>query len=471
MRFQPPFLFVALIAVFVSPSVRGQQPTVTLRPSNAVSDPNTPSVRVIADQQRVPLGTLVNFSLSPSSIAGDRQYVVTLYFGDGRQQVMTQAATTHLYRAVGTYTYSVAVKRAAALPPRVDLNASPLPAQTGQAIRFIAQPSGPYPNLQYRFDYGDGTQSRWQASPAADHAYALPGKYSAYVDIGDGTQRIGGSLRKQIPVNSTARSVSLNATPLLAQAKRPVIFTAKVSPNIVNATYQFTFGDGEPPVFQTSPQVQHIYRNSGSYRAFVQVSQTGGPPNTAVQSGPVVLNVQPASTTGPGTSLTPTTRATPTPPSSATLTPTSTPPSSATPTPTPSPVGSPSRDSSPTSSDSSTPNIAGPLSSGSPSSASGDSANQNNRGVTSIRWWYWLFAGVLLLLLFKATAYLFAAKPTFSAFSDPGVAAIGNQKGLLPLDFQLLLNPNVSAGDYSVTSETPLVTNTERLENRQVLEI
>jgi PKD domain-containing protein len=476
MHFQPRFLFVALIAVFVSPSVRGQQPTVTLRPSNAVSDPNTPSVRVIADQQRVPLGTLVNFSLSPSSIANDRQYVVTLYFGDGRQQVMNQAATTHFYRAVGTYTYSVAVKRAAANPPQVDLSASPLPAQTGQAVRFIAQTSGPYPNLQYRFDYGDGRQSTWQTSAAADHTYTLPGNYSAYVDIGNGTQRIGGSVRKQIPVTSTARSVSLNATPLLAQAKRPVIFTAKVSPNIVNATYKFTFGDGEPPVFQTSPQVQHIYRTSGSYRAVVQVSQTGGPASSAVQSGPVVLNVQPASTTGPGTSLTPTTRATPTPPSSATPTPVSsatpTPSSSATPTPTPSPVESPSRDSSLTSSSgSTTPNTAGPSNSTSPSGPSADIRNQSNGAVTSIKWWYWLFAGVLLLLLFKATGYLFAAKPTFTAFSDPGVAAVGNQKGLLPLDFQLLLNPNVSAGDYAVTSETPLVTNTERLENRQVLEL
>ena len=79
---------------------------------------------------------------------------------------------------------------------------------------------------------------------------------------------------------------------------------------------------------------------------------------------------------------------------------------------------------------------------------------------------------MLLLLLFKATGYLFAAKPTFAAFSDPGVAGIGNAKGVLPLDFQLVLNPNVSAGDYSVTSEAPqLVTNGERLEKRQMLEI
>jgi hypothetical protein len=112
---------------------------------------------------------------------------------------------------------------------------------------------------------------------------------------------------------------------------------------------------------------------------------------------------------------------------------------------------------------------ASPSSSSTPSF---DSANQNNGGVTSIRWWYWLFAAVLLFLLFKATGYLFVAKPTFAAFSDPGVARISNEKGLLPLDFQLVLNPNVSAGDYSVTSEAPqLVTNTEKLENRQMLEI
>jgi len=92
--------------------------------------------------------------------------------------------------------------------------------------------------------------------------------------------------------------------------------------------------------------------------------------------------------------------------------------------------------------------------------------------VTSSKWWYWLLAGVLLLLLFKATGYLFAAKPTFTAFSDPGVAGISNQKGLLPLDFQLVLNPNVSAGDYSVTSEaSQLITNTDKLESRQMLEI
>src|ERR1043165_5607845 len=136
MRYHARFLVVALIALCVQMPATGQQqtPTVNLRPRATVADPNIPSVRVTVDQQRVPLGTQVNFSLSPPSVAGDRRYVVTLYFGDGQQQVMRQAATTHLYQAVGNYTYSIAVKRAATDPPSVNLSATPLPARPAQAI-------------------------------------------------------------------------------------------------------------------------------------------------------------------------------------------------------------------------------------------------------------------------------------------------------------------------------------------------
>jgi hypothetical protein len=439
--------------------VAGQQPTptVTLRPSTAVTDPNVPSVRASVDQQRVPLGTVVNFNLSPPNIVADRRYVVTLYFGDGQQQVMRQAATTHLYQAVGNYTYSIAVKQAATDPPRVDLSASPVPALVGDVVDFVARPSGPYPNLQYRFDYGDGTQPKWQTGATSAHAYAHPGNYSAYVDIGNGTQRIGGSVRRQVIVTSPRWSVSLTATSLPAQAKRPVLFTAKVTPNIANATYQFTFGDGAPPVSQTSPQIQHTYQNSGSYSAFVQVSQSGGAPNSAVRSNQIILNIQPANT-GPGGPVTPTARATPTSPSSS--------------PPDPTPSSSPGESaSSPTSSGSPTSNTGGPVNSTSAAGRSSESANLI-RSVPSNRWWYWLVAGALLLLLFKATAYMFVAKPTFAAFSDPGVARIGSAKGLLPLDFQLVLNPNVSTGDYSVTNEaSQFITNTDKLESRQMLEI
>jgi hypothetical protein len=81
-------------------------------------------------------------------------------------------------------------------------------------------------------------------------------------------------------------------------------------------------------------------------------------------------------------------------------------------------------------------------------------------------------AGLLLFLVYKATGYLLAPKPTFAAFSDPGVAGVADEKGILPLDFQLVLNPNIAGGAYSVTTdEAKLVRNTDALETRQILEI
>jgi hypothetical protein len=79
---------------------------------------------------------------------------------------------------------------------------------------------------------------------------------------------------------------------------------------------------------------------------------------------------------------------------------------------------------------------------------------------------------LILFLIYQASALLFVARPTFAPFSDPGVSAIDERVGGLPIDFQLVLNRNVSAGAYGVeTSEPSLVTNAARLEERQILEI
>src|ERR1051325_5554601 len=139
MRFQPPFLVIILIACSFPLTAVGQQPqSVVLQPgSTSSSNANVPQVHVSADQQRVPLGTLVNFTLSPATLANDRRYVVTLLFGDGQRQVMRKAQITHLYQAVGTYTYSVAVTQsqnnnANDKIPSVGLTASPQVARAGE---------------------------------------------------------------------------------------------------------------------------------------------------------------------------------------------------------------------------------------------------------------------------------------------------------------------------------------------------
>jgi outer membrane biosynthesis protein TonB len=470
MRFQPPLLIAILIAFGLLPTAVGQQPqSVILRPRTASSsNPTVPQVHVSADKQRVPRGTLVTFTLSPASVANDPRYVVTLYFGDGQHLVMRKPVETHPYQFIGTFTYSVAITQSQNnnsndKVPSVIFSASPATARAGDLVTFTAKPSGPYPNLEYRFVYGDGSVSPWQTGAQSEHVYQRTGNFFAYVDIGDGKQRLAGSARKQIAISSAQPlTVSLRATQP-ARAGIPVTFNARTFPANANAKYQFIFGDGQQTLQQVNAQARHVYKSSGSYNAYVQVSQSDNAQNSPAKSSPILVSVQP---TIPGPTPNPSPSSTPNPSPQPTPSPSDSP--TPTPEPSPAPTDSPSPNTSPSVVDAGTTGTVG----GTASTPSFNSGNQNNGGVRSIRWWYWLFAGVLLLLLFKATGYLFAAKPTFAAFSDPGVAAITNQKEGLPLDFQLVLNPNVSAGDYSVTSEaSQLITNTDNLENRQVLEI
>jgi hypothetical protein len=79
---------------------------------------------------------------------------------------------------------------------------------------------------------------------------------------------------------------------------------------------------------------------------------------------------------------------------------------------------------------------------------------------------------VILFLIYQASGFLFAARPTFAPFADQGVAAVAHERGALPIDFQLVLDRNVSGGDYSVTTDQPrLVTNAPEPEDRQIIEI
>src|SRR5438067_13378159 len=164
-------LLTLLFCVGAAPAQSG---FVNLRPGSVSSSSNVPNVKVIVDRERVPLGMQVIFTLSPANILNDARYSVTLFFGDDQQQEIKKPETIHLYHAVGTYTYSLLVKRNDL--PRVTLVASS-PVAEGQAANFTAQVSPRLQNLQYRFVFGDGESSAWQTTPQTTHAYRTQGVY------------------------------------------------------------------------------------------------------------------------------------------------------------------------------------------------------------------------------------------------------------------------------------------------------
>jgi hypothetical protein len=479
------YLSLCVVAFCLPVATAQQQSTLNLKQGINGSEPGAPVVNVTVDRRRVPLGTMVTFTLTPAHVVRNSRYSVTLKFGDGKQQSVRATEISHLYRAVGTYVYSVQVK-SIRQPPQVGLSTGRVPVGPGQPVNFSAQLSWSYPNIQYRFSFGDGIASPWQDDPKATHAYQSEGRYSAYVDIRDAAQSLGGSTRKEIEVTGTAKPfrVEMSANPVTAKARRPVTFVARAFPAGGNTKYRFEFGDSRFSAWQTNALVTHIYSSSGNYRARVEASRSDRARSLSASSGPTLIAVQGRPTPDPSPGPTPRPRSQPTPTTSPSPVGSPSPTNSGSPSSSPSssssPFGStsPSPDGSTSPSPTATAQNGGGISSSSPgvNSSPGSGVLLNGEPESlgfSKNWWkYLLIAALILFLIYQLSGLLFVARPVFTSFADQGVSTVANSERGLPIDFQLLLNRNVSTGSYEVeTSEPRFVKNSDRLEERQILEI
>lgn len=280
--------------------------TVNVRPRFTQAQPGVPTVKVTVDRRRVPLGDEVTFTLTPASVVLDPRYIVTLFFGDRTSQRVRQTEIVYVYSAAGTYTYSILVESAAPPAqdiPRVSLSANPTPVATESPVTFTAQLSHVYPNIKYRFAFGDKNQTQWQDASQTTHAYTTAGRYLAYVDIGSissgGVKPLGGSVRQPVEVISPPRqpiAVTLSVNPKSVEVKQPATFLARVDSSEPNVRYRFDFGDRSgSTAWQVSPQTSHSYFVRGTYsaRVDVQVINSRSGPQTA-SSNPLSIEVKPA---------------------------------------------------------------------------------------------------------------------------------------------------------------------------------
>jgi PKD repeat protein len=280
--------------------------TVNVQPRVTAAQPGVPTVKVTVDRKRVPLGDEVTFTLTPASVVLNPRYIVTLYFGDGTSQRVRQTEIVYLYRAAGTYTYSILVESAAPPAqdiPRVSLSANPARVVTEDPVGFTAQLSNSYPNIRYRFVFGDKSQTQWQDAPQSSHAYKSAGRYLAYVDIGSmnggSVKPLGGSVRQPVEVISPPLrpiAVTLSANPRSVEVKQPAEFFARVDSSEPNIRYRFDFGDrSRSTAWQVSPQTTHVYSVRGTYpaRVDVQVITNQSGLQTA-SSNPLSIEVKPA---------------------------------------------------------------------------------------------------------------------------------------------------------------------------------
>ena len=212
-------------------------------------------------------------------------------------------------------------------------------------------------------------------------------------------------------------------------------FTANVASKEPNLTYRFFFGDGsQPSSWQASRQTTHKYLLAGTYSAYVEVGRSGKGPSLAKS---VVRQV----------SVTP-----------SVVTPSPTPPPRVTPTPSPgvTPTTSPGLLSSPSPGDTSSPGGGG-TTGGSPG-ANGPLGITNN-------WWWLLLLALVLIAAYQAVKMYLASQLTFRPVVDTGVTHFERDAEPLGIDFEMVLSPNVSEGQYELETDETRFIRSERSSN------
>ena len=348
------------------------------------------------------------------------------------------------------------IRDAVQVTPRVTLNVSPASLTPGSRVTFAAQLSSGYPNIRFRFDFGDGAQTGWQSSAVTSHTYHSAGNYRPFVDIGvasgSGITRLGGSVRRLVQVtHAPVGPVDLSLNPATAEIGRPVTLSVRSASNNPNIRYRFRFGDSkEVGGWQSNPQASHVYTTSGTYIASVDVALVT---NRGVQlqgSSRRGVSVSTPASTKAGRSTDVKKNRRENRPAAAVATtsePKSRPPDkqitsvvkpkTAEPAPTATPA----------------PSFSPPDTSGQSSDAAGTVGTSDNR----IYLWLLLPIALLAVILGK----WFFGKPEVRSHVDPGSASVIDEKRLVT-NAQVVSPGGASEVEREVTSGEPLVKNVRR---------
>jgi beta-lactam-binding protein with PASTA domain len=152
------------------------------------------------------------------------------------------------------------------------LRLRPTNATPGEPVTFTAELDPPFPGATFQFTFGEGVRSEELDAPEVTHQYTDDGDYVAFA-----TATLGGrqviSNRVEIPVHLARLDIRLLFTPVHARANETIQFHAAVTPSSQagNAVYNFHFGDNTTDQTSSYPDVQHSYRQSDQYSAWVTV--------------------------------------------------------------------------------------------------------------------------------------------------------------------------------------------------------
>ena len=248
--------------------------------------------------------------------AGDSIHEYRFTFGDGSPPVVMPTPTiSHLYGAPGTYVASLVVvdtlgneststalqivvtqnqKPTAVLEASPTTGFAPLTVSLSGAKSLDPDTSAGDKVKEYIFTPGDGSPPIVQTTPTRSHVYGAPGSYLARLVVTDTQGNQSTSVSVLIVVTNRNPTAALQATPTTGIAPLTVSFSAAQSfdPDAGDRVkdYTFTFGDGSPPIVQTTPTRSHVYSAPGTYVASLTVKDTLGNQSSSVALQIVVSN-------------------------------------------------------------------------------------------------------------------------------------------------------------------------------------
>jgi hypothetical protein len=165
--------------------------------------------------------------------------------------------------------------------PLASFAADPPAATAGAAIKFTVTPASNANIISGTVSFGDGQSASLGAISGATtftHIYSSAGQFTASVTATDAT---GGTQTLQTTVVIGAASATLTATPNPATRGAATLLSVTLPQGAQPESFTFTFGDGTPPITQSSSSASHVYNTAATFIASVDVTLVGGAHATA----------------------------------------------------------------------------------------------------------------------------------------------------------------------------------------------
>lgn len=157
------------------------------------------------------------------------------------------------------------------IPDRPD---GPISGIVGKSYKFTSfTKDSENDDIEYLFDWGDGTDSGWISNPFAEHTWVESGEFGIRVKARDQWDESDWSPFLIINLDEGSLNVNIDANPTVAIVGEPIEFSASTTEGTAPYSYEWNFGDGNTSTVQNPT---HTYETVGSYIVTVSVTDDIG---------------------------------------------------------------------------------------------------------------------------------------------------------------------------------------------------